>query len=305
MNLLKQIYFFPLLCLSFLIKIPVFPFHLWLPEAHVEASTIGSVLLAAILLKLGGFGLFKFVLPTLPFASFYFTPLIEVLSCLGFVYGSISALRQLDFKKIIAYSSVVHMHLVLFSLFSFSLFGLVGSVLLMVSHGLTSAGIFFCLGILYDRLGTRNILYIKCIFLEAPLYSIFFFLLILSNISFPGSLNFISELICLVGIFFMFKSLNIFFIFLGLVLNTYYNFLLFNRLIFGNISYSLPLNILNIFYIRFKKNRNSINIKDVSFNEYLVLKFLIVLIFFFGFFPSFFIVYTESILTVSNITNLS
>lgn len=169
-------------------------------------------------------------------------PVIEVLSCLGFVYGCFSALRQLDFKKIIAYSSVVHMHLVLFSLFSFNLFGLLGSILLMLSHGLTSAGLFFCLGFLYDRLGTRNILYIKGVFLDAPLYSIFFFLFILSNISFPGSLNFISELICLMGIFLMFKSLNIVFIFLGLILNTYYNFLLFNRLVFGNTNNNLPLN---------------------------------------------------------------
>jgi len=104
-------------------------------------------------------------------------PVIEILSCLGFVYGCFSALRQLDFKKIIAYSSVVHMHLVLFSLFSFNLFGLLGSILLMLSHGLTSSGVFFCLGFLYDRLGTRNILYIKGVFLDAPLYSIFFFYL--------------------------------------------------------------------------------------------------------------------------------
>ena len=308
LNLIKQVYFFPLLCLSFLIKIPVFPFHLWLPEAHVEASTIGSVLLAAILLKLGGFGLFKYVLPTLPFASFYFIPLIEVLSCLGFVYGSISALRQIDFKKIIAYSSVVHMHLVLFSLFSFSLFGLLGSILLMVSHGLTSAGIFFCLGILYERLGTRNILYIKSIFLEAPLFSTFFFLLILSNISFPGSINFISELICLIGIFFMFKSLNILFIFIGLVLNTYYNFLLFNRLVFGNIAKPLPLNFfLNFFYKKFKVfSPLSINtIKDLSFNEYLVLKFLVFLIFLFGFFPNYLIIYKETILSIYNVKILS
>lgn len=220
----KQLFLWPIICLSFFIKIPVFPFHLWLPEAHVEASTIGSVLLASILLKLGGFGIIKFILPTLPFGSLYYTPLIETISCIGFFYSSISALRQFDFKKIIAYSSVVHMHLVLFSLFSFNLNGLLGSLLLMVSHGLTSAGIFFCLGSLYDRFLTRNIFYIKGISNSIPILTTFLFFFILSNISFPGTLNFISELLCLVGIFLTFKSLNLLFIFLGLVLNTYYNF---------------------------------------------------------------------------------
>jgi NADH:ubiquinone oxidoreductase subunit 4 (subunit M) len=210
--------------LSFLIKLPIFPFHLWLPEAHVEASTIGSVFLASILLKLGGFGILKFILPLLPFASMYYTPLIEVLSCLGFFYCTISALRQTDLKKIIAYSSIVHMHLVLFSLFSFNIKGLLGSILLMVSHGLTSAGLFFCLGALYERFQTRNIFYIRHVCIYMPLFTTFFFFFILSNISFPGTINFLSEFLCLAGIFFKNKSLNCLFIFLGLVLNTFYSF---------------------------------------------------------------------------------
>jgi NADH:ubiquinone oxidoreductase subunit 4 (subunit M) len=195
-----------------------------LPEAHVEASTIGSVFLASILLKLGGFGILKFVLPLLPFASLYYTPLIEVVSCLGFFYCTISALRQTDLKKIVAYSSVVHMHLVLFSLFSFNIKGLLGSVLLMISHGLTSAGLFFCLGSLYERFQTRNIFYIRAVCTYMPLFTGVFFFFTLCNISFPGTLNFLSEFICLAGIFAKFKSLNCVFIFLGLVINTFYCF---------------------------------------------------------------------------------
>ena len=193
-------------------------------EAHVEASTLGSVFLAAILLKLGGFGILKFIIPLLPFASLYYTPLIEVVSCLGFVYCSLSALRQVDVKKIIAYSSVVHMHLVLFALFSFNLKGLIGSILLMFAHGLTSAGLFFCLGALYDRFLTRNVILLKAGVIHMPIFTTLFFIFILSNTGFPGTVNFISELLCLVGIFLISQSINLIFIFLGLVINTYYNF---------------------------------------------------------------------------------
>jgi len=163
-------------------------------------------------------------LPLLPFASLYFTPLIETISCIGFFYCSISALRQIDIKKIIAYSSVVHMHLVLFALFSFNLKGIIGSVLLMISHGLTSAGIFFCLGSLYERFLTRNVFSIKNTVTPMPIFTTIFFFFILSNTGFPGTINYVSEFLCISGIFLMYKSINIIFIFLGLVINTYYNF---------------------------------------------------------------------------------
>jgi len=130
----------------------------------------------------------------------------------------------LDIKKIIAYSSVVHMHLVLFALFSFNLKGLVGSILLMISHGLTSAGIFFCLGALYERFLTRNIFSISGIATFMPIFTGLLFILILSNTGFPGTINYISEFLCLSGIFLLYKSLNLIFVFLGLVINTYYNF---------------------------------------------------------------------------------
>lgn len=283
----KQLFIWPLLCLSFLIKIPVYPFHLWLPEAHVEASTIGSVFLAAILLKLGGFGIIKFILPILPFASLFYTPVIEVISCLGFFYCSVSALKQIDFKKIIAYSSVVHMHLVLFSLFSFNIKGLVSSVLLMISHGLTSAAIFFCLGIIYERFLTRNVSYIKNMVTFMPIFTTFFFLLILSNTSFPGTLNFVSELCCLIGIFTTFRSLNFIFIFLGLVINTYYNFWFFNRVSFGNCDNEFP------------------TLQDISKREFHILMFYIFWIIFFGFFPGILISNLENYFLILTIKILS
>ena len=180
-----------MISLSFLIKIPVFPFHLWLPEAHVEASTLGSVFLAAILLKLGGFGFLKFTIPLLPFASIYYTPIIEILCCLGFFCCGFDALRQVDAKKIVAYSSVVHMNLVVLALFTNTLKGLLGGLLMMVAHGLTSAGVFFCLGALYDRFLTRNILYFKGLVFVMPIFCTLMFIFTLTNIGFPGCINFI------------------------------------------------------------------------------------------------------------------
>lgn len=234
-----------------------------MPEAHVEASTLGSVFLAAILLKLGGFGILKFILPLLPFASLYFTPLIETISCIGFFYCSMCALRQIDIKKIIAYSSVVHMNLVLFALFSFNLKGLIGSVLLMISHGLTSAGIFFCLGSLYERFLTRNIFFIRNTVTYMPIFTGSLFFLVLSNTGFPGTVNYISEFLCIAGIFLMYKSLNLVFIFLGLVINTYYNFLFYNRISYGS-------------GIALKQNSGHLNkCQDVTKRESFILIFLI------------------------------
>ena len=252
----------------------MYPFHLWLPEAHVEASTIGSVLLASILLKLGGFGCFQFVLPATPFPTKYFLPLIEVLSCLGFFYCAIGALVQLDFKKIIAYSSVVHMHLVIFAIFSFNHKAFLGSFLLMLSHGFTSAGIFFALGSLYDRFGTRNILYLKGLVYTMPLFTSIFFLLILSNIGFPGTLNFISEILSLAGILLISKSCNLIFLFLGLLINTFYNFYFYSRLAFGNFTVALN-NSSQLF---------SFNL-DLNKNEFFVLCSLVLINVFLGFFP--------------------
>ena len=152
----------------------MFPFHIWLPEAHVEAPTVGSVLLAGILLKLGVFGFLRFSLTLFPMASFYFSPLVYLLSICGVLYGSFSAIRQTDFKRIIAYSSVSHMNLVTLGIFSFNIVGLEGSILQSISHGFVSSAMFFMIGILYDRYHSRLLNYYGGLVHMMPVYSVFF-----------------------------------------------------------------------------------------------------------------------------------
>ena len=159
--------------LSFASKVPMFPFHIWLPEAHVEAPTVGSVLLAGILLKLGVFGFLRFSLTLFPMASFYFSPLVYLLSICGVLYGSFSAIRQTDFKRIIAYSSVSHMNLVTLGIFSFNIVGLEGSILQGISHGFVSSAMFFMIGILYDRYHSRLLNYYGGLVHMMPVYSVF------------------------------------------------------------------------------------------------------------------------------------
>lgn len=288
----KQVFLWPLMSLSFLIKIPVFPFHLWLPEAHVEASTLGSVFLAAILLKLGGFGFLKFSIPLLPYASIYYTPIIEVLCSLGFFCCGFDALRQVDFKKIVAYSSVVHMNLVVLAIFTNTLKGLLGAVLMMVAHGLTSAGMFFCLGSLYDRFKTRNILYIKGLVHVMPIFCVLMFIFILTNIGFPGSINFISEVLCLSGVLQYNFSYILFFLFFGLLINTIYNFWFFNKIFFGVLKINKCKKIVILH-------------QDINKREFWTLTILIFWLIFWGFFPEHLINSSQIYLVYLNIRSLS
>jgi len=301
----KQIFLWPLISLSFLIKIPVFPFHLWLPEAHVEASTLGSVFLAAILLKLGGFGFLKFTIPLLPYASIYYTPIIEILCCLGFFCCSFDALRQIDAKKIVAYSSVVHMNFVVLAIFTNTLKGLLGALLMMVAHGLTSAGMFFCLGALYDRYLTRNVLYYKGLVLVMPLFCTLMFIFMLSNISFPGSINFISEVLCLAGIMQYNLSFIMVFIFFGLLVNTFYNFWFFNRVFFGSLK--------TLYFTTFSKNdqkskklfKKFQKYQDITKREFFTLIILVFWIIFWGLCPEKLINFVQVHLVYLNIRSLS
>nr|YP_008963210.1 NADH dehydrogenase subunit 4 [Gelidium vagum]AGO19324.1 NADH dehydrogenase subunit 4 [Gelidium vagum] len=217
---------------SFSVKIPMIPFHIWLPEAHAEAPTAGSVILAGILLKIGGFGFLRFSLPLFPFASIFFTPFIFLLSLIAVIYASLTTLRQVDLKKIIAYSSISHMGFVTIGIFSFTLQGIEGSLLLMLSHGLVSSALFLCVGILYDRHKTRIIKYYNGLIQVMPIFGIFFLFFSFANLGFPGTSSFIGEFLVLFGVF----QSSIFvtaLASLGMILGASYSIWLFNRIIFG------------------------------------------------------------------------
>nr|YP_009515519.1 NADH dehydrogenase subunit 4 [Montagnia macrospora]AVK39475.1 NADH dehydrogenase subunit 4 [Montagnia macrospora] len=219
---------------SFAVKIPMVPFHIWLPEAHAEAPTAGSVILAGILLKLGGYGFLRFSLPLFPLASIYFSPLIFVLSLIAVVYASLTTLRQVDLKKIIAYSSVSHMGFVTIGIFSFNTQGIEGSILLMLSHGLVSSALFLCIGILYDRYTTRILKYLGGLTQVMPLFISFFFFFSFSNIGFPGTSSFIGEILVLLGA----VKINFFLTLLmasGVILSAGYSIWLLNRISFGSL----------------------------------------------------------------------
>ncbi len=175
---------------SFASKIPMFPFHIWLPEAHVEAPTVGSVLLAGILLKLGVYGFLRFSLTLFPDASLYFSPLMYLLSVIGVIYASLSALRQTDLKRIIAYSSIAHMNLVTLGIFSFNVIGIEGSIIQSISHGFVAGGMFLLIGILYDRYHSRFLYYYGGLVHFMPLYAIFLLVFTLANIALPGTSSF-------------------------------------------------------------------------------------------------------------------
>jgi proton-translocating NADH-quinone oxidoreductase chain M len=186
---------------AFAVKIPMVPLHLWLPEAHVEASTAGSVLLAGVLLKLGTYGFIRFLLPLLPDACLYYSPLMLTLSLIALIYTSLTTLRQVDLKKIIAYSSVAHMNMVNMAIFSLNDLSSEAALFLMISHGIVSPALFLLVGVIYDRYHTKLLYYLGGFASTMPLFSIFFFIFSLSNMALPLSPNFISEFLTLCGVF--------------------------------------------------------------------------------------------------------
>jgi proton-translocating NADH-quinone oxidoreductase chain M len=233
--------------LSLASKIPLFPFHVWLPEAHVEAPTSGSVLLAGILLKLGTYGFLRFSLPLFPDASLYFSPLVFTLSILGIIFTSLTAMRQTDFKRIIAYSSVAHMNLVLMGIFSFHLPGLEGSLLQSLSHGFVSSALFFLIGVLYDRYHSRLVLYYGGLVHTMPLYTLIFLLFTMANIALPGTSSFIGEFLILAGIY-KYNTIAAILGTTGMILGGGYSLWLFNRIAYGNIKidYTLRFSDINL-----------------------------------------------------------
>jgi NADH-quinone oxidoreductase subunit M len=248
-------------------KIPVFPFHIWLPEAHVEAPTVGSVLLAGILLKLGVYGFLRFNLGLFPEASVYFSPFVYLLAIMGIIYTSFTAIRQTDLKRIIAYSSVAHMNLVVLGLFSFNSIGLEGALIQSISHGFVSGALFFLVGILYNRYHSRFILYYGGLAHTMPLYTAIFLFFTMSNIGLPGTSSFIGEFLLLLGIY----KQNAFCAFISgfsVVLAGAYSLWLSNRILFGNIK------------IKFTKEYT-----DINYREFIILIPLIFFVLILGFKP--------------------
>lgn len=217
---------------SLAVKTPMWPVHTWLPDAHVEAPTAGSVILAGILLKMGGYGFLRFSLPMLPEASAYFTPLVFALSIIAIIYTSLVALVQEDMKKLIAYSSVAHMGFVTMGLFSMTPQGVQGAVFQMISHGLVSGALFLCVGVVYDRLHTREIAAYGGLANRMPAYAAVFMIFTLANVGLPGTSGFIGEFLTLIGTF-KISSLVALFATTGVILSAAYALYLYRRIIFG------------------------------------------------------------------------
>ena len=256
---------------SFAVKVPMWPFHTWLPDAHVEAPTGGSVLLAGVLLKLGGYGFLRFSLPMLPDASEFFAPLVFALSVIAIVYTSLVALMQTDMKKLIAYSSVAHMGIVTIGIFTPNALGIQGSIIQMLSHGFVSAALFMCVGVVYDRIHSRDIARYGGLVERMPSYALLFMVFMMASVGLPGTSGFVGEVLVIVGIF-QTNSWVATFAATGLILGAAYMLWLYRRVIFGAITKDdLKL------------------IKDLRPNEIIAFTPLIILTIVMGIYPSIFL----------------
>ena len=217
---------------SFAVKVPMWPVHTWLPDAHVQAPTAGSMILAGVLLKMGGYGFIRFSLPMFPDASEYFAPFIFVLSIVAVIYTSLVALAQSDMKKLIAYSSVAHMGFVTIGIFTLTEQGIAGAMFQMISHGLVSAALFFCVGVVYDRLHTREISAYGGVVDAMPRYAAFFMFMMLASVGLPGTSGFVGEMLVLVGAWEVSHWVAIFAA-TGLILGACYMLWLYRRVVFG------------------------------------------------------------------------
>lgn len=256
--------------IGFAIKIPIVPLHLWLPEAHVEAPTMGSILLAGILLKLSFYAFMRLLFLC---SNGWYLIIVYTILFIGFLFPCLSAFVQLDIKKIIAFSSISHMNFAMFGLFSKNFIGLIGCFFLMIGHAIVASILFFFIGILYDRYKTRNLIYYGGLFLVMPLWSFFFFLAILANFGLPGTINFVGEFLVLLSIF-KINFIITFFLFLGLLLTLGYSLFLYNRLAHG---------FLKKEFIRY--------FSDITRREFYILFSLIIFIYLLGIKPQLLISY--------------
>jgi NADH-quinone oxidoreductase subunit M len=262
-----QIWVFLAFFISFAIKVPMFPCHTWLPAAHVEAPTAGSVILASILLKMGTYGFLRFSLPITPYATQVFTPYILWLSVVAIIYGGLTSLAQTDLKKLVAYSSVAHMGFATLGIFALNELGLQGAVLVMINHGVTTGALFIVVGIIYERLHTRDLMETAGMGKVMPIFAMFAGVFALSSLAFPGTNSFIGEFLVMTGGFQVSKTLMICVV-PGVVLAAAYMLRMLQKVAYGGT-----------------KNPDHSGVADLGFREIVTLAPLLVFVFWIGLHP--------------------
>jgi NADH-quinone oxidoreductase subunit M len=262
-----QLWVFAAFFISFAIKVPMFPFHTWLPAAHVEAPTAGSVILASVLLKMGTYGFLRFALPITPYAAHHFAPYILWLSVVAILYGGFAALAQSDLKKLVAYSSVGHMGFATLGIFALNLNGIEGSVLVMINHGITTGALFIMVGMIYERLHTRDLNQTAGLGKYMPVFAGFLGVFCLSSLAFPGTNSFIGEFLVLAGGFKVSKLIILCTV-PGIVASAAYNFRMLQRVAYGGTH-----------------NPDHSGVKDLNFREIVTLVPLLVFVFWIGLHP--------------------
>ncbi|MCX7857466.1 MAG: NADH-quinone oxidoreductase subunit M [Deltaproteobacteria bacterium] len=265
-----QYILFSAFALSFAIKVPMFPFHTWLPDAHTEAPTAGSVILAGVLLKMGTYGFLRFAIPLFPKAAFDAVPLISILAIIGIIYGAIVSMMQPDLKRLIAFSSVSHLGYVMLGMFAFNMQGVEGSIYQMLNHGISTGGLFLLVGMIYERRHTRMISDFGGLSSVMPVYAIFFMIVTLSSIALPGTNGFVGEFLILLGAF---KAKKLYGILgaTGVILGAVYMLWMFQRVMFG--------------VIKHEENRQ---LKDLCGREVFILSCIVFFIVFMGVYPKVF-----------------
>ena len=262
-----QMWMFGAFALAFAIKVPMFPFHTWLPDAHVEAPTAGSVILAGVLLKMGTYGFLRFCIPLFPEAAKEYVPLISILALIGIIYGALVSMVQKDLKKLVAYSSVSHLGFVMLGIFALNPIGAVGGVIQMINHGLSTGALFFLVGVIYERRHTRMIADFGGLAKQMPMYTTVFMIVMLSSLGLPGLNGFVGEFMILLGTF---QSNQVYAIFAasGVILAACYLLWMFRRVMFGELD-----------------KEENMKLKDLNFREWAVFVPLLVFIVWLGVYP--------------------